>query len=82
MDRFGTALPRRIEHGGDIQVTFQRRGGADQVRFVRNLDMQRRPVRLRVDGDDANAHRPQRPRDPDGDLSPIGDQHFTKHCLP
>ena len=82
VNRLRAALFRGVQYGGDIEVTLQRRGWPDAVRLVRHLHMQRRPVRLRIDGDHTNPHRPQRPRDPNGDLSSVGDEDFTEHGDP
>ena len=42
-------------------------------------DVQRMSVGVRVDGDRADAHAPQRANDAAGDVAAIGDENLTKH---
>jgi hypothetical protein len=52
------------------------------VRLVGGADEQGLAVDLAVDGHRGDAHLPQRPDDPDGDLAPVGDQHLGEHQGP
>ena len=47
------------------------------VALVRLLAVQRVPVLVREDGDRGVAELVDGPESPDGDLAPVGDQHFT-----
>ena len=65
----------------DVQIRLCRRGRADAERLVRQADVQRVPVGVRVDRHRADAQFTARPDDPNGDLAPICDEEFAKHGL-
>ena len=51
MNRFRAALQRRLDDALNLPVTFGRRRRADEIRLVGEAHMERRRVRLGVDGD-------------------------------
>ena len=63
----------------DRQVRVPARRRADQDRLVRQLDMQRIPIGLGVDGNRRDAHAARRLDDTAGDLAAIGDQDLLEH---
>ena len=80
--RAATGGPRRIDHRLLVQV--RRRPDARQrPRLVGRPHVQARRVVLRVHGDGPQAEFPRRARDPDRDLSAVGDQQCIEgHQVP
>ena len=62
-----------------IQIAVCRPGRADAHRLSRQLDMERVRVRLGVYGHRLDPQLPAGPQDPQGDLSPVGDQYPPQH---
>ena len=62
-----------------IQIAVCRPGRADAHRLSRQLDMERVRVRLGVYGHHLDPQLPAGPQDPQGDLSPVGDQYPPQH---
>ena len=63
----------------DVQVALGRHRRADQEGLVGLAHVGRVAVDLRVDGDRADAHLLQGPRDADRDLAAVGYQHLLEH---
>ncbi len=78
MDRLRPGQPGRVEQVPHRQVGLPRRGRADPHRLVGLADVPGAGVGVAVDGDGADAERPQGADDPDRDLPPVGDQYDVK----
>ena len=62
-----------------LQVRLSGAGRPDADGFVGEADMQRLPVRLRIDGDRRNVELAARPHDAQRDFSPVRDQQLAEH---
>ena len=82
MDRLRAGLLGRIEDPLRLQVALRRRRAADQHRLIGEPHMQAARVRLRVHGNRAHAHSPQRADHSTRDLSTIGDQNLIEQEAP
>ncbi len=81
VDRLGAALERGLDDAVDPQIALGRRRGAEQVSLVREAHVQRRRVRLRIDGDRRDAHLAARAQNPHRDLAAVGDKNLFEHRL-
>ena len=79
VDRVGLRFLGHLEDLVNAQVAGRRRRGAEQVRLVREVDVQRVTVGLGVHGDRLQAKVVQRPRNADGDLASVRDEHLAEH---
>lgn len=88
MHRLGA---RRLAGRDDLfgsQITLRRCGRADMNSLVGHLDMQRVPIRIRIDRDGQNAHAARSLDHAAGDFAAIRDQDFLEHrdstqkCIP
>ncbi len=68
------AALRHVEDDVAAQIAVARRRRADQMRLVRQPDMRRPGIRLRIDGDGAQPQPPRRADHAAGDLAAIGDE--------
>ncbi|MPN41915.1 hypothetical protein SDC9_189470 [bioreactor metagenome] len=71
------------DHGGrqdglHVEVAVFGRRGANAHAFIRQMDMQRVPVRLGIDRDGADAHLPAGAYQPYRDLPAVGDEYLRK----
>ena len=76
MDRLRLGDFGRADDIGNVpvaQVGFRR---ADTDGFVSHANMERLPIRGRINGDSPHPHLPAGPDDPEGNLSPVCDQNF------
>ncbi|MNI83735.1 hypothetical protein D3C73_1405770 [compost metagenome] len=68
---------------GKVQITVLGRHRADAVSFIRQSDMQRIPVRLRIDRYGGDPQFTAGSYDADRDFAAVGDQHFLNvHAFP
>ena len=74
--RIRAGAARRGNQLVDVQVALGRPVGAQVDRLVGVAHVGRQPIARRVHGDARDAHVAARAHDPDGDLSPVGDQNF------
>ena len=77
MNRLDAGFTRDLEDAILVEVALRRHGRAERIRFVR-LDMCGTGIGIGVDGNRRDAHLPQGPRDPHGDLAPVRDQHLSE----
>ena len=78
MDRVDLLLLRQRDDAGDVEVAADRLARlADRVRLVGLEAVQGEAVFVRVDRDGADAQLVGRPKHPDGDLAPVGDQQLA-----
>jgi hypothetical protein len=70
-----TAL-RRIDDPFDAQIAFRRGARADVDGLIGLAHMPRIPIAVGIDRDRRNAHLAAGAHDPDGDLTPVGDEDF------
>ena len=69
----------RIEDAIDAKVALRRWRRSHVRGLVGHAHVERGAVGVGVDSHRADAHLPQRPDDPHGDFTPIGDEDFLKH---
>ena len=62
----------------DDQIALATRRGTDRDRFVGHPHVKRATIRLAIDRDRADSHLPERPDDPDRDLSAVRHEHFVE----
>ena len=79
VDGVGAGTERGLHDVGHMEVAAPRRGRSDVHRLVGQADHGGVPVGGRVDGDDLDAELAAGPRDPDGDLAPVGDEQPADH---
>ena len=79
MNRINIGDFRRADNAIDAQITLIGWGFADADRFVRQLDVHRVGVRLRINRHRADIQFLARADDPNGNFSAIGYQNFFKH---
>ena len=82
VDGVGPALLDGLEDRLGVEVALGRRLAPQGVGLVGQPDVERVPVELGVDGHGGHAHLPAGPDDPDGDLSPVGDENLLQHAAP
>ena len=63
------------QNRGDVEIGLRRRGRAEPVRLVGQLDVERVAIRVRVHGDDREAELTARPDHTDGDLPAVRDEN-------
>src|SRR5271157_4703188 len=80
MHRLGTAVAHGFEDRIDVQITFPGRRRPDRPRLLREVDMHRAAVGLRVNRDRGYAEPPCSADHPTGDFSPIGDQDLAEQA--
>ena len=73
MDRIHVAHFRRAHDAIDLQITFRARRRADADRFVRELDVERIDIRLRIDREGADAQLLASANDAQRDFAPVRD---------
>ena len=78
MDGLGTAGLRGGDDPLDVQVALRRRPWPDQPRLIGAPHVQRAPIGLGIHGHGSDPKLPQSPKDPNGDLAAIGDEHLAK----
>jgi hypothetical protein len=78
MHRLGAGLARSFDHTRDIEITVARPRWSEQHGLVGHGDMHRVAIRLRIDGDGAQAHGAGGADDAAGDLAAVGDQERAK----
>ena len=79
MHRLRARFAHGLENGIHVEIAFRDRRRADASCLVRETDVRREAVRLRIDGDGRNTHPPERPDDADRDFAAIGDQYLAEH---
>jgi hypothetical protein len=77
--RFGARAARGFEQRRRGKVALRGRRWTDGDRFIGLFDMQRMPVRLRVDSHRSDALSAQRADNAAGDGAAVCDEYFTKH---
>src|SRR5271157_1645023 len=80
MHRLGTAVAHGFEDRIDVQITFPGRRRPDRPRLLREVDMHRAAVGLRVNRDRGDPEPPCGADHPTGDFSPIGDQDLAEQA--
>src|SRR5690606_14975918 len=65
-----------VENGVDLEITLADRWRPDLECLIGEADMQRVPVRFRIDGNGPNSHRAAGAYDTAGDLAAVGDQQL------
>lgn len=70
---------RHIDDGRHVEITVFEQRGADAVALIRKIDVQSLRIRLRIDGDGADAHFVAGADDSYGDLAAVCDQDLTEH---
>jgi hypothetical protein len=76
MDRLRAGAGRGLQDPLHEEVALGGRPRTDQVGLVRDPDVQRVAVGLRVDRDRSDPELAERPEDPDGDLAAVRDEDF------
>ncbi len=79
MNRLGPRLAAGREDGVDVQITFGGRGGAEADGAGGLHRGGGEAVGVGPDRDGADAHPGERPKYPDGDFAPVGDQDAGEH---
>jgi len=79
MNSLRAAFARGRQNALDRKIAFARRAGPDQVRLVRQRDVQRLRIRRGIDRDGADAEIARRADDPAGDLAAICNQDLGEH---
>ena len=79
MDGFGPAAFCRVQDPLHRQVTLGRRRRPDEIRLVRQPDMQRGAVGFGVDRHGRDPQLPAGSYDADRDFSAVGNEHLAKH---
>ena len=79
--RFGAALLAGGDNLIDDQVTFSCRRGADRYCGIRHRDVQRIPIRIRIDGDRFDPQFACGFNDPAGYFAAICNQDTLKHAV-
>jgi len=69
------------DDGRDVEITAIAARGADAHLLVRQTDVQGAGVRIRVHGHGFDPEFAARGDHPDGDLAPVGYQHFSEHGI-
>jgi hypothetical protein len=82
VDRVGTRDLRRRDDAGNVQIALPRRRRPDADVLVREANVQRLAVGLRVDGDRPDPELLAGPDHAKRDLPPIRDQYLTEHLFP
>ena len=82
VDGVGPALLDDAEDGLGVQVALGRGLAAQGVGLVGQPDVERVAVELGVDGHRGHPELAAGPDDPDGDLSPVGDENLLQHAAP
>ncbi len=76
VDGVRTTALRRIDDPFDPQIAFSRGARADVNSLIRLAHMPRITIAVGIDRDRRDAHLAAGANDPDGDLSPVGDEDF------
>jgi hypothetical protein len=79
MDGVGAALACRLENFRDVQVRLRCRRRPDGVGLIRVADVQRRAVRVGLDGDRGDPQFAASADHAHRDLSPIGNENLLEH---
>ena len=80
MNRIHAMLFGDRDQRRDIQIPLHRRPALhrpDQVRFIRLEPVQRKPILVRVNRDRLQAQFGCRPKNADGDFTPVGNEQFS-----
>src|SRR5215469_9021617 len=80
MNGVRTTAFRRLDNLLDIQIGLGSGSRAQKVGFIRLAHVKSGAVRLGIDGDGRDAHLAASPDDPHGNLTPVSDKNFFKHC--
>ncbi len=79
MDGVDLVTARGVEYPLDVQVALGGRRGADMRGFIGLADMQRRAVRIRINGNRTNTHFAESADNAKRDFAAVGDQDTGEH---
>jgi hypothetical protein len=79
VNRFGAGRPRRRQDQILAQVAFSRRRRTEVHGKIGFGDVAGMAICIRIDSDRRNAERPERPDDPAGNRSAVGNENACEH---
>ena len=78
MHRLRTRFPGGRDDPLLVEIALGRRPGSDEIGLVCDGGVERRAIRLRVDGHGANPQLAERAEDADRDLAAVGDKNLSE----